>query len=716
MARCVACSACGAALLAPCVVPATGNPPGGPPGPPNILFIILDDVGIDQLEIFNSNADDAPQTPNIDAIAAAGVKFTNHWTMPECSPSRASFFTGRYPFRTGVDAALLEEDQPRAQVSPYEVTIPKVLDAAGYSSALIGKYHLGEENNNPAGVRMPYSLGWDYFNGTLRSPGPPPDDATLGGQIPGAPPCGLPVSSAYTCGFPTGPQTGACWLLDEDADPFCDDNGGAGFTGQECVALGGIPALDAGGDFAATCDEAAGVPDFTVGNGYYVWPLVINQNAAAQTLTSRQYVTTQQTDAAIEWILGVPPGHPWMCTVSYSSDHTPYQQPPVELYPPGFQWPADLPEVCGGAGADAIEAQRMISDLMIDAMDKDIGRLLVSIGLAQQGPSGELVYDAQATDTMVIVVGDNGSLYTVVREPYDFLLSKGTPYQTGVLTPLIVAGPLVEEPGRSVDDMVNCVDLFKLFGDIAGVDVRAVVPASHVLDCEPMLPYLTDPDESALRLLSFTQIGDGLKPTDATTGPCVLLEFDIKTCNDFLLTTECDCEEQGGTWYGEGADTEYADCCDLREELFPGLQIATTQSWAIRNETYKLIQLDRASCDKPEGEFEFYDLSSNPYQLDNDDLLTGGEPIGLTAEQMANYIELREALEDLLATEILCYGDGNLDKRVNMKDFTGVIHNFGQPSVFDFNDDGTTDGDDLDCVLSNLGNVCGADDPGTPCQ
>src|SRR5262249_40150721 len=68
--------------------------------PPNILFIILDDVGIDQLRIFNPLAPTPPETPNIDAIAKAGVKFTNWWTMPECSPSRVCFFTGRYPLRT----------------------------------------------------------------------------------------------------------------------------------------------------------------------------------------------------------------------------------------------------------------------------------------------------------------------------------------------------------------------------------------------------------------------------------------------------------------------------------------------------------------------------------------------------------------------------------------------------------------------------------------
>ncbi len=107
-----------------------GEPPDrpGPPnsvsgnsGPPNILFIIMDDVGIDQLKIFNPDAPIPPETRMIDEIAANGVSFRNFWTMPECSPSRACFFTGRYPFRTGVDAAILDADLPGAQVSPLRL-------------------------------------------------------------------------------------------------------------------------------------------------------------------------------------------------------------------------------------------------------------------------------------------------------------------------------------------------------------------------------------------------------------------------------------------------------------------------------------------------------------------------------------------------------------------------------------------------------------------
>src|SRR6266705_1365184 len=384
---------------------------------PNILFIIMDDVGIDQLNSFNPQAPKI--TPVLDAIAQQGVSFNNAWMMPECSPTRACFFTGRYPLRTGVRAAILSYNLPSTQVSPYEVTTPRVLANAGYTSALIGKYHLGGPDNNPAGYGAPAALGWNYYNGCLVG-GPPYIDPTLGNQTTN--------TALYPCGFPVGPTKGVCWFQDAQTNAYCDDNHGAGYTGQECVQSGGIPALNANGGFATNLAEATIIPDFTINNGYYAWPRTINDGTnVAQTLT-RKYMVTAQTDDSIAWIQQQRlNGKPWMCTASYSSIHTPYQQPPTSLYPPGFTWPTNLAE------GNTNEAQiKIISDLMLYAMDQEIGRLLVGAGLAQRLESGELQYTPEATDTMVIIAGDNGTYYESVNAPYNPLRAKASPYQTGV--------------------------------------------------------------------------------------------------------------------------------------------------------------------------------------------------------------------------------------------------------------------------------------------
>lgn len=713
--------------LVTCVV-ASSHPEGRTQGqavprvdaPANILFIILDDVGADQLASFNPASSTAALTPNLNAVAAAGVKFTNFTTTPQCSPSRASFFTGRYGFRTGVDAAILDQDLPAAQLSPFETTTPKVLSSAGYRNAMIGKYHLGGPENNPDGESAPAALGWDYFNGNLRG-GPPPIDVTLGGQY-------TRDHHKYSCGFPTGQARGAVWFPAGANAARCDDNQGAGYTGQQGVALGGVPALDAQGEFSPTCSQAAGSgPNFSTPNGYYVWPKALVDSRSAETLRSREYMTTAQTDAAITWVRAAQserrtrPDY-WMATVSYNAIHTPYQHPPADLYPAGFVWPAGVPENCTEAAA-----HRVLSDLMLAAMDQEIGRLLVGTGLATRDSRGRLVYDPKATNTMVVIVGDNGTFSTSVKSPYDPSRAKATAYETGVAAPLIVAGRLVVGPGRVVSHMVNGVDLFQLFGEIARVDVRAAVPPSHVLDAEPVLGYLTNPNLPSVRRDSFSMLGIGLKPPSVRQWPCVVqVGTSFTIVNDVLFTSPGPCEDLGGTWFGPTASQPsppYPTACDIKDaRLFGNLMITPTRVWTLRNARYKLVKVERPVCDRYLGEFEFYDLTpnppSNPVGLDlaPTDLLLNGQTTFLKPEQKANFDELTGRLQTLLASEPLCYGDGNLDKRVNLSDLYGVSGNLGKPSVFDFNRDGVTNSDDAQCVQRNFGNDCRARGPGNSCQ
>src|SRR5262245_21061165 len=95
--------------------------------PPNILFFIMDDVGVDQMRSFGYGGLTPPRTPNMDAIAHAGIRFRNTWSMPECTPSRAMFFEGRYPLRTNILNVITDAVLANSQVSPDEVTTPKLL-------------------------------------------------------------------------------------------------------------------------------------------------------------------------------------------------------------------------------------------------------------------------------------------------------------------------------------------------------------------------------------------------------------------------------------------------------------------------------------------------------------------------------------------------------------------------------------------------------------
>jgi arylsulfatase A-like enzyme len=697
---------------------ALGAQPGGgagngpPQGRPNILFIILDDVGIDQFAIFNPHPD-AVDAPVIRAVAESGVKFTNVHAMPECSPSRASFFTGRYPLRTGVDAALLPEDQPRAQLSPYEMTTPKLLRRAQYQSVMIGKYHLGGPENNPYGAGAPREMGWDYFDGTLEA-APAGNDSTLGGQY-------TEDRQTYCWGFPIGEQTGVGWFLGPNGSIFCDDNNGHGYTGVEIASRGGIPALDQAGNFATTCEAAMNSgrtvrfdDPSTQYNGYYRWSHVVNTPHEITESVSRQYIVTAQTDAAIDWIQNKsgPQPHPWMVTVSYSAIHTPYQLPPPDLYPPDFIWPSNVPQ------NDCSDPQTItvVSDLMLYAMDKEIGRLLVNIGLGSYGHDGRFTYNPDGSNTMVVIVGDNGTYWPSVKQPYNPLRAKGTAYQPAILTPLVIGGPMVEQRGRTVQHLVSSNDLFELFGEVAGVDVRRIVPRTHVLDSRPMLGYLTTPNRAPYRETVYAELGMGLKSGSDATWPVVfpirLGPVTVYNCIDILITSQALAETNGGIWYGPGAPRVYSNCCDLRanEPQYPSLGIAPDRRWTVRSEHFKLVRQLRPECDANLGEYEFYDLRLGPDNgplnlLDNGQVpshWTCPSTVPLFCEWLTNYNLLLAELNAILASEVFVEGDGNLDKRVTGEDVAGVLRYWGEPSWFDFNNDGTTDQEDLDIVLRNL--------------
>ncbi|MEI7721414.1 MAG: sulfatase-like hydrolase/transferase, partial [Verrucomicrobiota bacterium] len=100
---------------------------------PNIIFILSDDLGIDCLHCFGS---DQYPTPNLDFLAAGGMKFTHTYAAPLCGPSRALILTGRYAFRTGA----VNQDKTGGLTPQQETMMPKILKEAGYVSASFGKW------------------------------------------------------------------------------------------------------------------------------------------------------------------------------------------------------------------------------------------------------------------------------------------------------------------------------------------------------------------------------------------------------------------------------------------------------------------------------------------------------------------------------------------------------------------------------------------------
>ncbi len=116
---------------------------------PNIIFILTDDQGYGDL---GCHGNPIIKTPNIDRLHGESVRFTDFHVSPTCAPTRCSLMTGRHEFKSGVTHTILE----RERMSLKATTIAQVLKAAGYTTGIFGKWHLGDEPE-----RWPSKRGFD---------------------------------------------------------------------------------------------------------------------------------------------------------------------------------------------------------------------------------------------------------------------------------------------------------------------------------------------------------------------------------------------------------------------------------------------------------------------------------------------------------------------------------------------------------------------------
>ena len=126
---------------------------------PNILVIWGDDIGWSNLGAYGNRVMGYP-TPNLDSIAAEGVRFTDHYAQPSCTAGRAAFITGQYPIRSGMTTVGQPGDALGLQTA--SPCLAEYLKAVGYRTGHFGKNHLGDRNQH-----LPTAHGFDEFFGNL---------------------------------------------------------------------------------------------------------------------------------------------------------------------------------------------------------------------------------------------------------------------------------------------------------------------------------------------------------------------------------------------------------------------------------------------------------------------------------------------------------------------------------------------------------------------
>ncbi|AMV20916.1 arylsulfatase [Planctomyces sp. SH-PL14] len=165
------------ALIA-AVAPIANAAAAAPPRRPNVIVILGDDMGYSDIGCYGGEI----QTPNLDALAAGGVRFTQFYNTARCCPTRASLLTGLYPHQAGIGHMTNDRghDGYRGTLNRESVTIAEVLRTAGYRTYMCGKWHVTEQiAPNGDKSNWPVQRGFDKFYGTITGAGSFYDPTTL---------------------------------------------------------------------------------------------------------------------------------------------------------------------------------------------------------------------------------------------------------------------------------------------------------------------------------------------------------------------------------------------------------------------------------------------------------------------------------------------------------------------------------------------------------
>jgi len=139
------------------------KPPREGRSKPNILFIMVDDLGKEWVGCYGA---EGIETPHVDALAAGGMRFTSAWSMPQCTPTRVTLLTGQYPWRTGW---VNHWDVPRWGVGYFDwkkhTTFARLLKAAGYATAAAGKWQINDFRLTPDAMKKHGFDEWCMWTG-----------------------------------------------------------------------------------------------------------------------------------------------------------------------------------------------------------------------------------------------------------------------------------------------------------------------------------------------------------------------------------------------------------------------------------------------------------------------------------------------------------------------------------------------------------------------
>ncbi|WP_018969243.1 sulfatase-like hydrolase/transferase [Rubritalea marina] len=405
-----------------------------PSSGPNVLFILVDDLGwtdhsVDALA--KGNASDYYQTPHLERLASEGVSFTSAYAQPNCAPSRAAFFSGQYSCRSanGVynvaslsrQGGITNYTNPATQVDAWvdgsstTTTIAEAIWNAGYVTAHFGKYHVGSGSSSHA--THPLNQGYDY---------------NYGGGSSGDP------STFYASG-----------------------GAGSTFAGPVGVELDAYAA-----DYTLDYINEHLVP-------------VANGNDPTSLVGVEKHLTDAMADAFIDFAdnhrSGSMSHFPFYAQLNLYAPHTPIEPR------------ADLKTKYDGI-TKGVEHDRADYAALVEGMDQTIGRVLNYL----DDPNGDGdTSDSIASNTLVFFTSDNGGVIGVT-ENTPLRGYKGMHYEGGLCVPTIVRMPGTVPAAKLSDTMIHVTDYYPTVLDA----ISGTYPDSSVypLDGESFWAHTLDPD------------------------------------------------------------------------------------------------------------------------------------------------------------------------------------------------------------------------------
>ena len=138
------------------------NKPASATGKPNIVFILMDNLGYGEPGCYGGGITRGAATPRIDKLATEGTRLLNFNVEAQCTPSRSALMTGRFSIRSGTHSVPIGGGIEG--MTQWETTIAEKLSDAGYATAAYGKWHLGSDNG-----RLPNDQGFDEWYGIPRT-------------------------------------------------------------------------------------------------------------------------------------------------------------------------------------------------------------------------------------------------------------------------------------------------------------------------------------------------------------------------------------------------------------------------------------------------------------------------------------------------------------------------------------------------------------------